>query len=836
MRAVCTVAILLVVAPVAHAQPAMQAATSPAGPPLDVVFSWPPDASVQRYNIYRRVAGAPAYPSTPLNATPITRLSDCAAIQAIIPIGSPDWIYLRDGLADGPAALFDPCAISTIAPGSAKETSLQFLARTRWRIAAVAGQGYRDATAVSGTAYQYQLRGVNAVGTETGVLFTDVALTAGTPSPIPPPAGLTAAAGDNRVLLRWGVQNAAAGFALLRATAAAGPYQRVNEAGFLTQITQDLNGTATPASNGFLDIRYWDPSGEPTTHLVQGTAIDGPANGVTYYYRVASLDLLGQAGPMSAPPASATPVDKTPPAAPSGVSVTAINSESRLEVRWNVVEHDIEGHREGAPLAGYRLFRYESQNAAPETGLAIGGLIPPPPASQTYATASDNDPVLRPPFGEKTFWYRVEAQDAAGNVSARSAAVSGHLADITPPAPPKDLAAEGFDDFIRLTWSANTEPDLDGYQVYRSLCHNGVCNPCDPRPRGVVVLAKGPEGEHAAARDEREKAEREKAEREKAAAAEGKPPGQPNKEEVCGGPYVLIGTVSRADAAAMGATVTFEDRTVPAGSPLCYSYWIKAFDRAQNRSGAWPVPDPLTERTVCQRLRDKTPPDPAIISGLFARDRAIRVEWVGPPVQDIRAYHVYRSGTEAGPYAWVGGMTVELPPKVPAVLTSPYTPPAVPTCDTIPLVTIESMSMGSFLDTKVSAKETYWYKVVGIDQSGNEASLAKAAAISTFTFTTATPPIPTVISVTATSAAPFGLMVRWSPSFDSVSQRGFAVFRSDRPDGLYRQIGTLLTAAEYQDNNVVRGATYWYRVLQMDRSGQISGLSTPASGSLQPGP
>ena len=83
---------------------------------------------------------------------------------------------------------------------------------------------------------------------------------------------------------------------MFRATAAAGPYQRVNEADFLTQVTQDLNGNAIPASNGFLDIRFWDPSGGPTTHVVQGTAIDGPANGVTYYYRIASLDLLGQAG------------------------------------------------------------------------------------------------------------------------------------------------------------------------------------------------------------------------------------------------------------------------------------------------------------------------------------------------------------------------------------------------------------------------------------------------------------------------------------------------------------------------------------------------------------
>ena len=827
MRTICTVAIVLTIAQAAHAQPTMQAATSPAGPSLEVVFSWPPNTGVQRYNLYRRVAGAPAYPATPLNSTPIVRLSDCAAIQTVIPIGSADWNYLRDGLADGPSAPFNPCTIAAIASGSAKQTMLQFLARTRWRIAAVAGQGYRDMTAVSGTTYQYELRGVNAVGTETGMLFTDVAVTAGAPGALAPPSDLSAAAGDSRALLLWGPQNAAAGFAVFRATAVAGPYQRVNEAGFLTQVTQDLNGNAISTSNGYLDIRFWDPSGNPTTHVVQGTTVDGPSNGVTYYYRIASLDLLGQPGPMSSPPASAAPADATPPAAPSGVAVTAVNSENRMEVRWNVVEHDVEGHREGAPLAGYRLFRYESQNAAPGTGLAIGGLILPPPPSQTYVNASDNDPILRPTFGEKTYWYRVEAQDAVGNLSARSAAISGNLADITPPAPPKDLAAEGFDDFIQLRWSANTEPDLDGYQIYRSLCHNGVCNPCDPRVRPGAVPAKQLDRQNSAPKDEREPA---------VGAGKDAPTGQQGKDEVCGGPYALIGTVSRADATPMGATVTFEDRTVPAGSPLCYSYWIKAVDRTQNRSGAWPVPNPAIERTVCQRLRDKTPPDPAIISGLFARDRAIQVEWVGPPVQDIRAYHVYRSAALGGPYTWVGGMTVEPPPVPPAVLTVPYKPAKTPTCDTIPLVPIESMSMGSFLDTNVSAKDTYWYKVVGIDQSGNEAPLNKAAPISTFTFTTATPSIPTVISITATTAAPFGLIVRWLPSFDPTTQRGFAVFRSDRADGLYRQVGTLLGAAEYQDNNVVRGATYWYQVMQMDRSGQVSAPSPPASGSLAPSP
>jgi hypothetical protein len=804
-RAILSVALTLALAPWAHAQPAMRAATSPAGPGLEVVLTWPTDTSVQRFNLYRRVQGQPAYPPTPLNAAPIARMTDCAALQAVIPIGSADWEHLKQGLADGPATPFDPCAIAAIPPGSVKEDKLQFLARSRWPIAVVAGQGHRDVTVVSGTTYQYQLRGVTAAGAETGALVPDVTLTAGAPAPVPAPGSVTATAGDSRVLVLWGPQADVAGFAVFRATAAAGPYQRVNEAGLLVQVTQDLDGTAIPASNGFLDIRRWDASGNPATHLVQGVTIDGPANGVQYFYRVASLDLLGQAGPLSAAPASATPADKTAPAAPAGVSVTAVDSESRLEVRWSLVEHDVEGHVEDAPMAGYRLFRYESQNAPLVTGVQIGGLVASPPLGQPFVVASDSAPLLRPAFGEQTFWYRMEALDAAGNVSARSVAVGGHLADITPPAPPKGVTAEGFDDFIRVRWNPNTEPDLDGYQIYRSLCHYGVCNPCEPDRRHATQ----PAGHDV-------------------------PPdaGKPGKQEVCGGPYALVGTVSRADAEAMGSPVTFADHTIPAKSPLCYSYWVKALDRTQNRSGAWPVPDPAIETTVCQRLRDKEPPDPAIISGLFARDDAIRVEWVGPPVQDIRAYHVYRSTTQGGTYTWVGGMTVEPAPLTPKTLTSPYAPPPQVNCDTIPLVTIESMSIGFFIDTKVKAKETYWYKVVGIDQSGNEAPLAKAAPISTFSFTTKTPPAPVVTSITGSTAAPFALVVRWTPAFDAAQQRGFAVFRSDRPDGLYRQVGTLLDKAEYQDTHVVRGVTYWYRVLQMDGSGQVSPLSPPANGTL----
>src|SRR5919204_769270 len=41
-------------------------------------------------------------------------------------------------------------------------------------------------------------------------------------------------------------------------------------------------------------------------------------------------------------------------------------------------------------------------------------------------------------------------------------------ADTTPPAPPANVTAQAGDTQVKLAWSANTEPDLAGYNVYRS--------------------------------------------------------------------------------------------------------------------------------------------------------------------------------------------------------------------------------------------------------------------------------------------------------------------------------------------------------------------------------
>ena len=113
----------------------------------------------------------------------------------------------------------------------------------------------------------------------------------------------------------------------------------------------------------------------------------------------------------------------------------------------------------------------------------------------------------------------------------------------------------------------------------------------------------------------------------------------------------LVGDVPLGDANAMWAadgSIWFDDYSVPQGSPVCYGYWVRAYDLAGNLyDGSNGCPRP--GEYLCTRLREKTPPPVPVMTGLRARNDAVLVEWMSSPVQDLRAFHVYRSDAELDP-------------------------------------------------------------------------------------------------------------------------------------------------------------------------------------------
>ncbi len=812
----------------AAAQNAVAISSNP-GPGLHVALNWESITGAVKYNIYRKNAGAASYPATPLNATPIQRMNNCATIKATLISGldSSNWKMVAKSLAD--SVLYNPCNIGALATSSQKYKRLLVLAKGSMPVAIAAGVGYKDATVVNGTSYQYKIVGLNSSNTAVGN-YTDLPVTAGAFTPLSAPATIETDPGDASVLVRWTDVAGAAGYIIERAPTAAGVYARVNESHFSAEAKNKLNGdTLIPSQNGFLDYkRYTIVHGKDSTHLVNGVPVGGPLNNSNYYYRISTIDLFGRAGAVSAPSGPVTPRDSTAPAAPMDISAVTDDVAGSVTVKWTQVVKDKDGHWEYPDSSiKYKLYRFSTSddpNTAPSTYLGVVGTARGLKSKDTV----DSDPNLRSTFGNRTWWYRVRAFDPSTNISQWSSAASAIVKDITPPEIVKNLVTKGYEDKIAVKWKPNNEPDMASYMVYRSLCHLGNWVECDPRNTCKEWQSYDPnKGEQNTNPNDREAA----------AAATG---AKGNKLPCpCSGSFVFLGEITQDSVkrSVSRGNFFFEDKTIPAGSPLCYAYWIKAKDSSDNLSGTMPLPNAAERMEIkCERLRDLTPPEPALISGLFAQAEQVRVEWIGPPTQDTRAYHVYRAdGTNPGSeppataYTWVGGMNVELPPTLPVVLAAPYTPPGMATCDKISVQSTPWMSQGYFEDKHIEPKKTYWYKVVGIDYDGNETKLKDAAAISTFSFSRKLPDAPVITTIDKTGD-PCAVVLKWSPAYNPADHLGFIVYRSNSAAGPFIPVVVSpIKGNDFTDPNVVKGNTYWYTVTLLLQNGRMSPMSAAKS-------
>ncbi|MGO4301575.1 LamG-like jellyroll fold domain-containing protein [Leifsonia sp. RAF41] len=192
------------------------------------------------------------------------------------------------------------------------------------------------------------------------------------------------------------------------------------------------------------------PAADTLRGTVTGTTFEDvtPPPG-TYYYKVVAFDGANNASAGSAASAAVAVVDAAPPTVPTGV--TAVAAGLAADISWTASTDNV-------GVTGYALYRGSDAGFVP----GADTLIQPNIAATTYHDA---------PLSEGTWYYKVTARDAAGNVSGASSAASVVIVapDATPPSVPTGLTATvDASHNVDLVWNASTDNvGVTGYLVYR---------------------------------------------------------------------------------------------------------------------------------------------------------------------------------------------------------------------------------------------------------------------------------------------------------------------------------------------------------------------------------
>ena len=406
------------------------AAQEPARAPLlvaraDTVFLYvtDPPATAAGFLVYRSQAGA-----EPVRVTPQPVVAARGSAEAVGLIGA-DLPMVKAALrAQDDAQAWRRLRTDRFAAGV-----LTLVSRG---VARALGRFVADAGLTPGATYDYRLVWTDADGREQGAgVRARVVVRDEVP---PPPLADRARPGDNEVEVAWTYPSggdAVLGFHVYRAEDASGAPRRLTG-------EPVLRGTPGRATYRDRDAR----------------------NGVTYRYRVTAVDVLGRE---SAPSAImiARPVDRTPPAPPTGLATQA--GEGTVHLVWRLSpEPDV---------ASYRVLRATSLTGTFERiGAAVPALTPEWSDSGVAA-------------GHMLF-YRVVAVDSAGNASEPSNPISAMPTDRTPPPPPASVSGSLRGRLLVVRWAASPERGVLGYHVYRGEAADRMTRlTAAPLPAGELV-------------------------------------------------------------------------------------------------------------------------------------------------------------------------------------------------------------------------------------------------------------------------------------------------------------------------------------------------------------
>ncbi|MCD4690832.1 S8 family serine peptidase, partial [bacterium] len=268
---------------------------------------------------------------------------------------------------------------------------------------------YADSGLTPGDTYYYRVYAVDAGSNESGASATDSAVATDLAPATPTGLNAVPGSGEGEIDVDWN-DNGESDF----------DHYRIERA-------------ESPSFSGAVSF----------TTATSDYADTGLTSGERYYYRVYAVDAGGnESGASSTDSAVATDLA---PAAPTGLSAVPGSGEGEIDIDWN-------DNGEG-DFDHYRVERADSPSFSGAS-------------SFTTATSEYADSGLT--LGD-TYYYRVYAVDAGGNESGASSTDSAVATDLAPAAPTGLTAVSGpGEGEILVSWSANTEPDLDRYRLERS--------------------------------------------------------------------------------------------------------------------------------------------------------------------------------------------------------------------------------------------------------------------------------------------------------------------------------------------------------------------------------
>ena len=222
------------------------------------------------------------------------------------------------------------------------------------------------------------------------------------------------------------------------------------------------------------------------------------------------------------------------------------------------------------------------------------------------------------------------------------------------------------------------------------------------------------------------------------------------------------------------------------------------------------------------------PPANAIADLKTAFSRSgVTLSWTPPDktligtAPNIAFYRVYRAQMESGPNAGANpaanGDTEPANPKVPfARIAEAASPP--------------------YTDTQTELGKTYVYSVRSVAQyPGGQLESVDSNFATITPKDVFPPPAPqdlVVAFVPAAGGTAAYLDLSWSISA-ATDIAGYSVYRSDEPSSAGTRVNSeLLLTPAFRDMNALPGRTYFYTVTAIDRSGNESPASPPASGSI----